>query len=33
LTDFTPRPGGLTDAIDLKARLAPARAPEQLSLF
>jgi putative DNA modification/repair radical SAM protein len=29
--DWTP--GGLTDAADLKARLAPARAPEQLSLF
>jgi putative DNA modification/repair radical SAM protein len=29
--DWTP--GGLTDAVDLKARLAPARAPEQLSLF
>jgi putative DNA modification/repair radical SAM protein len=29
--DWTP--GGLTDAVDLKARLAPARAPEQLSLL
>ena len=29
--DWTP--GGLTDAADLKARLAPARAAEQLSLF
>lgn len=29
--DWTP--GGLTDAVDLKARLAPARKPEQLSLF
>ncbi|RZJ18597.1 MAG: putative DNA modification/repair radical SAM protein [Brevundimonas sp.] len=29
--DWTP--GGLTDAADLKARLAPARAPTQLSLF
>lgn len=29
--DWTP--GGLTDAVDLKARLAPPRAPEQLSLF
>lgn len=29
--DWTP--GRLTDAADLKARLAPARAPEQLSLF
>ncbi len=29
--DWTP--GGLTDAVDLKSRLAPARAPEQLSLF
>ena len=29
--DWTP--GGLTDAADLHARLAPSRAPEQLSLF
>jgi len=29
--DWTP--GGLTDAADLRARLAPERAPEQLSLF
>ncbi len=29
--DWTP--GGLTDAADLRARLAPDRAPEQLSLF
>ena len=29
--DWTP--GGLTDAADLRARLAPGRAPEQLSLF
>lgn len=29
--DWTP--GGLTDAADLRARLAPSRAPEQLSLF
>lgn len=29
--DWTP--GGLTDAADLRARLAPKRAPEQLSLF
>lgn len=29
--DWTP--GGLTDTADLRARLAPARAPEQLSLF
>ncbi|QQQ18492.1 putative DNA modification/repair radical SAM protein [Brevundimonas vitis] len=29
--DWTP--GGLTDAIDLRTRLAPAAAPEQLSLF
>lgn len=29
--DWTP--GGLTDAVDLRARLAPERAPEQLSLF
>jgi putative DNA modification/repair radical SAM protein len=26
-------PGGLTDAADLRARLAPGKAPEQLSLF
>ncbi|WP_292041443.1 MULTISPECIES: putative DNA modification/repair radical SAM protein [unclassified Brevundimonas] len=29
--DWTP--GGLTDAIDLRARLAPEKQPEQLSLF
>lgn len=29
--DWTP--GGLTDAADLRARLAPERPPEQLSLF
>jgi putative DNA modification/repair radical SAM protein len=29
--DWTP--GGLTDALDLRTRLAPAAAPEQLSLF
>ena len=29
--DWTP--GGLTDAADLRARLAPERSPEQLSLF
>src|SRR5690606_31967471 len=29
--DWTP--GGLTDAADLRARLAPQRKPEQLSLF
>jgi putative DNA modification/repair radical SAM protein len=29
--DWTP--GGLTDALDLRARIAPERAPEQLSLF
>lgn len=29
--DWTP--GGLTDAIDLRTRLAPAAVPEQLSLF
>jgi putative DNA modification/repair radical SAM protein len=29
--DWTP--GGLTDAADLRARLAPERLPEQLSLF
>ncbi|SFS88644.1 putative DNA modification/repair radical SAM protein [Brevundimonas viscosa] len=29
--DWTP--GGLTDAVDLRARLAPERAPKQLSLF
>ncbi len=29
--DWTP--GGLTDAADLRARLSPERAPEQLSLF
>ena len=29
--DWTP--GGLTDAADLMARLAPERAPEQMSLF
>ncbi|WP_312127354.1 putative DNA modification/repair radical SAM protein [Brevundimonas sp.] len=29
--DWTP--GGLTDAIDLRARLAPEEQPEQLSLF
>ncbi|MFN3353579.1 MAG: putative DNA modification/repair radical SAM protein, partial [Brevundimonas sp.] len=29
--DWTP--GGLTDAVDLRARIAPESAPEQLSLF
>jgi putative DNA modification/repair radical SAM protein len=29
--DWTP--GGLTDAVDLKSRLAPRREPEQLALF
>ena len=29
--DWTP--GGLTDAIDLRARIAPEKRPEQLSLF
>ena len=29
--DWTP--GGLTDAVDLRERLAPERKPEQLSLF
>ncbi len=29
--DWTP--GGLTDAVDLRQRIAPERPPEQLSLF